>query len=223
MKKAVVLLSGGLDSSTCAAIAKNEKFEIYALSFSYGQRHSVEIECAKKIAKFLKIKEHKIIVLDTDIFKNSSLTENIEVPKNRKGSGIPNTYVPARNTLFLSYALAFAESINSFDIFIGVTAVDYSGYPDCRQDYIEQYQKMANLATKTAREGNKIIIHTPLINMSKGEIIATGHKLGIKYELTHSCYSPSPSGLSCGECDSCIHRKKGFSEAKIPDPTKYVV
>ena len=221
MRKAVVLLSGGLDSSTCAAIAKSENFEIHAISFSYGQRHSIEIRCAKKIAQFLEAKEHKIITIDTGIFKNSSLTDNIEVPKNRKETDIPNTYVPARNTLFLSYALAFAEGTNSRDIFIGVTAVDYSGYPDCRPEYIEQYQKMANLATKTACEGNPIIIHTPLINLSKAEIIITGNKLGMKYELTHSCYSPSVEGFACGECDSCIHRKKGFLEAKIPDPTKY--
>ena len=229
MKKAVVLLSGGLDSSTCAAIAKNENFEIYAISFSYGQRHSVEIDCAKKVADFLRIKEHKIINIDTEVFKNSSLTDNsISIPKNQKEEEggrrnliVPSTYVPARNTLFLSYALAFAESTGSHDIFIGVTAVDYSGYPDCRRDYIEQYQKMANLATKTGREGNPIIIRTPLIDLSKAEIIAVGHKLGMKYELTHSCYSPSADGFSCGECDSCVHRKRGFLQANIPDPTRY--
>ncbi|MCL2843920.1 MAG: 7-cyano-7-deazaguanine synthase QueC [Chitinivibrionia bacterium] len=227
MKKAVVLLSGGLDSSTCAAIAKSEEFEIHAISFSYGQRHDIEIECAKKVAKFLQIKEHKIINIDTDIFRNSSLTANsiTEIPKNREEieNEIPNTYVPARNTLFLSYALAFAESIGASDIFIGITAVDYSGYPDCRPDYIEAYQKMANLATKAAVEGNPIIIHTPLINLSKAEIIATGHKLQMNYALTHSCYSPSADGRACGACDSCIHRKKGFLQAKIPDPTKYIV
>jgi 7-cyano-7-deazaguanine synthase len=222
MKKAVVLLSGGLDSSTCAAIAKDENFEIYAMSFCYGQRHSIEIDCAKKIARFLSVKEHKIINIDVGIFMNNSLTENFEVPKNRKEICIPNTYVPARNTLFLSYALAFSESINSHDIFIGVTAVDYSGYPDCRPDYIEQYQKMANLATKAGRNGNPIIIHAPLINLSKSEIIKTGFKLGVRYELTHSCYSPSVDGSACGECDSCIHRKNGFIEANISDPTRYV-
>jgi 7-cyano-7-deazaguanine synthase len=221
MKKAVVLLSGGLDSSTCAAIAKNENFDIYAVSFCYGQRHSIEINCAKRIARHLEIKEHKIISIDTEIFKNNSLTQNIDVPKNRSAGGIPNTYVPARNTLFLSYALALAESINSFDIFIGITAVDYSGYPDCRPDYIEQYQKMANLATKTAREGNPITIRTPLLNLSKSEIIKIGCKLGVRYEFTHSCYSPSADGLACGECDSCVHRKKGFLEAGIADPTRY--
>jgi 7-cyano-7-deazaguanine synthase len=227
MKKAVVLLSGGLDSSTCAAIAKSEEFEIHAISFSYGQRHDIEVECAKKVAKFLQIKEHKIINIDTDIFRNSSLTANsiTEIPKNREEieNEIPNTYVPARNTLFLSYALAFAESIGASDIFIGITAVDYSGYPDCRPDYIEAYQKMANLATKAAVEGNPIIIHTPLINLSKAEIIAAGHKLQMNYALTHSCYSPSADGRACGDCDSCIHRKKGFLQAKIPDPTKYIV
>jgi len=221
MKKAVVLLSGGLDSSTCAAIAKNEKFEIYAMSFCYGQRHCVEIDCAKKIARHLGVKEHKIILIDTEIFKNNSLTQDLEVPKNKRQTGIPNTYVPARNTLFLSYALAFAESINSSDIFIGITAVDYSGYPDCRPDYIEQYQKMANLATKTAREGNPIIIRAPLLDLSKSEIIKIGNELGVKYEYTHSCYSPTADGLACGECDSCAHRKKGFSDAGVCDPTKY--
>lgn len=224
MKKAVVLLSGGLDSSTCAAIAKSEGFEIFAVSFSYGQRHSLEVNCAKKIAESLGVKEHKIINIDTGIFKNNSLTDNIDVPKNRKETDngeIPNTYVPARNTLFLSYALAIAESIGAHDIFIGITAVDYSGYPDCRPDYIEQYQKMANLATKAGREGNPIIIKTPLLNLSKSEIIQKGTALGIKYELTHSCYSPTADGRSCGSCDSCIHRKKGFAEAGVCDPTRY--
>lgn len=226
-KTAVVLLSGGLDSSTCAAIAKSAGFEIFAVSFAYGQRHSVEIECAKKVAEGLGVKEHKIITIDTGIFKNSSLTEDIAVPKNRESKSsnsddeIPNTYVPARNTLFLSYALSIAESIDAHDIFIGITAVDYSGYPDCRQDYIEQYQKMADLATKTGREGKPIIIHTPLLNLSKAQIIQTGAGLGVKYELTHSCYAPL-NGLACGTCDSCIHRKKGFAEAKIYDPTKYI-
>jgi 7-cyano-7-deazaguanine synthase len=222
MKKAVILLSGGLDSSTCAAIAKNENFDIHALSFRYGQRHSLEIDCAKNIAKFLGAKEHKIIDINTDIFQNSSLISDIPIPKKRNLDEIPNTYVPARNTLFLSYALAISESIGAFDVFIGITAVDYSGYPDCRPDYVDAYQKMANLATKTGRCGAPIIIHCPLINLSKAEIIITGHKLGIDYGLTHSCYSPSKNGLSCGECDSCIHRKKGFQEANIPDPTKYV-
>jgi 7-cyano-7-deazaguanine synthase len=222
MKKAVILLSGGLDSSTSAAIAKSENFEIFAVSFCYGQRHSIEIDCAKKIAESLGVKEHKIINIDTNVFKNNSLTDNIEVPKNRieNEDEIPNTYVPARNTLFLSYALAIAESIGAFDIFIGITAVDYSGYPDCRPDYIEQYQKMADLATKTGREGNPIKIHTPLLNLSKAEIIKTGFALGVKYELTHSCYSPT-NELACGNCDSCIHRKNGFSDAGIADPTRY--
>ena len=232
MKKAVILLSGGLDSSTCAAIAKSENFEIHAVSFCYGQRHCVEINSAKKIAESFNVKEHKIVNIDTGIFQNNSLTDNIEVPKNRENNSsgsdgcgsaaeVPNTYVPARNTLFLSYALAIAESIGAQDIFIGITAVDYSGYPDCRPDYIEQYQKMANLATKAGREGNPIIIHTPLLNLSKAEIIKKGATLGVKYELTHSCYSPSAEGLACGDCDSCIHRKKGFADAGISDPTRY--
>lgn len=222
MKIAVVLLSGGLDSSTCAAIAKSEDFDIYAMTFDYGQRHRIEIDCAKKTAELLGVKEHKIVSIDTGIFRNSSLTQDVEVPKNRFGGGVPNTYVPARNTLFLSYALAFAESVNSRDIFIGVTAVDYSGYPDCRPDYIERYQKMADLATKTAREGNPIIIRAPLLHLSKSEIIRIGYGLGVRYEFTHSCYSPSVDGYSCGECDSCIHRKKGFLEAGVIDPTLYI-
>jgi 7-cyano-7-deazaguanine synthase len=225
MKKAVVLLSGGLDSSTCAAIAKSEGFDITAVSFCYGQRHCVEIECAEKIAKSMDVKEHIFINIDTSVFKNNSLTDNIDVPKNRtentSENEIPNTYVPARNTLFLSYALAIAESISATDIFIGITAVDYSGYPDCRPDYIEQYRKMAELATKTGREGKPLTIHTPLLYLSKSDIIKRGTRLGVKYELTHSCYAPSADGLSCGGCDSCLHRKKGFADAGINDPTKY--
>jgi len=221
MKKAVVLLSGGIDSSTCAAIAASEGFEIYALTFAYGQRHEIEIKSAQKIAASLWVREHKIITIDTDIFRNNSLTCDIDVPKNRADTDIPNTYVPARNTLFLSYALALSESINAFDIFIGVTAVDYSGYPDCRPDFIRRYQEMANFATKTAVEGKKIVIHTPLIDLSKSQIIKVGQKLGVKYELTHSCYSPSADGLACGECDSCKHRKKGFIDAGVLDPTRY--
>jgi 7-cyano-7-deazaguanine synthase len=201
VKKAVILLSGGLDSATCAAIARNDGYDIYALTFRYGQRHGIEINYACKLAEFFAVKQHKIIDIDTDIFKNSSLTGDCG-----------GTYVPARNTLFLSYALAFAESILSHDIFIGVTCVDYSGYPDCRPDYIEQYQKMANLATQTAREGNPIIIHAPLLHLSKRDIILIGHKLGVDYELTHSCYFPTTAGLPCGKCDSCIHRQKGFSD-----------
>ncbi len=225
MKKAVVLLSGGIDSATCCAIAKNEGFSVYALSFRYGQRHSYEITAAEKIAHHLSVIEHRVVGIDLRAFGGSSLTSDVAVPKNRKinKTEIPNTYVPARNTIFLSYALAWAEVIESRDVFIGVNAVDYSGYPDCRSDFIRAFEKMANLATKAGVEGEKTTIHTPLINLSKSEIIQKGISLGIDYSLTHSCYDPSPEGLACGFCDSCLIRKKGFEEAGIPDPTKYKI
>lgn len=226
MNKAVVLLSGGIDSATCGTIAKEEGFSLYALSFSYGQRHSYELEAAKKIAQHLSVAEHRVITTDLRVFGGSSLTSEIEVPKNRlkntlDETEIPNTYVPARNTIFLSYALAWAEVIGSKDIYIGVNAIDYSGYPDCRPDFIKAFEKMANLATKAGVEGEKITIHTPLINISKSAIIQKGISLGIDYSLTHSCYDPSPEGLACGSCDSCLIRKRGFEEAGVPDPTKY--
>ena len=226
MKKGIVLSSGGLDSSTIMAMAKEEGFEIYSLSFKYGQRHLYELESAKRIAKFFKVKEHKIINIDLRDFGGSALTDEIEVPKNRSenemSNEIPVTYVPARNTIFLSYALAWCEILGVSDIFIGVNAVDYSGYPDCRPEYIEAFEKMANLATKASVEGALTIkIHTPLINLTKAEIIRKGGEIGVDYSLTHSCYDPNTEGLACGQCDSCILRKKGFLEANIPDPTKY--
>lgn len=222
MKKAVLLLSGGLDSATTLAIAKSEGYDVYCLSFSYGQRHGVELEYAKKIAKHLGAKEHKIAEIDLRIFGGSALTDEIDVPKNRDVAQeeIPVTYVPARNTIFLSFALAYAETIGAFDIFIGANAVDYSGYPDCRPEYIEAFENMANLATKVSVEGKgRFSVKRPLIHMTKAEIIKTGRKLGVNYDLTLSCYSPIVSSdntvIPCGECDSCVIRKKGFAEADI--------
>lgn len=219
-KKAVVLLSGGLDSTTTLAIAKSLGFEVYALTFRYGQRHEVEVERAKNIAKVFNVARHIISDIDLRIFGSSALTGDMEVPKSRSfdeiGDGIPVTYVPARNTIFLSYALALAEVLKSSDIFIGVNAVDYSGYPDCRPEYIEAYQKMANLATKESVEGRSDVkIHTPLINLSKSEIIRKGLSLGVDYSLTISCYDPGRDGEACGECDSCRLREKGFAEAGV--------
>jgi len=226
VKKAVVLSSGGLDSTTAMAIAKFEGFEIYSLSFSYGQRHAVELEAAQKVADALGVTEHLVINMDLNKIGGSSLTDDIDVPKKRDEQAttqeIPVTYVPARNTIFLSFALAWAEVLESSDIFIGVNAVDYSGYPDCRPEYIDAFERMANLATKAGVEGiTKIRIRTPLIHLTKAQIIQKGMELGVDYALTHSCYDPSPQGLACGECDSCFLRKKGFKEAGVKDPTKY--
>jgi len=226
VKKAVVLSSGGLDSTTAMAIAKFEGFEIYSLSFSYGQRHAVELEAAQKVADALGVTEHLVINMDLNKIGGSSLTDDIDVPKKRDEQAmtqeIPVTYVPARNTIFLSFALAWAEVLESADIFIGVNAVDYSGYPDCRPEYIDAFERMANLATKAGVEGiTKIRIRTPLIHLTKAQIIQKGMELGVDYALTHSCYDPSPQGLACGECDSCFLRKKGFKEAGVKDPTKY--
>ncbi len=226
VKKAVVLSSGGLDSTTAMAIAKFEGFEIYSLSFSYGQRHVVELEAAQKVANALGVTEHLVINMDLNKIGGSSLTDDIDVPKKRDEQAmtreIPVTYVPARNTIFLSFALAWAEVLESADIFIGVNAVDYSGYPDCRPEYIDAFERMANLATKAGVEGiTKIRIRTPLIHLTKAQIIQKGMELGVDYALTHSCYDPSPQGLACGECDSCFLRKKGFKEAGVKDPTKY--
>ncbi len=225
MKKAVVLLSGGLDSATVAAIAKAEGFEIYALSFHYNQRHDIEVEAAQKVASKLGVADHKLVSIDLSTFGGSSLTTDVAIPKDRTNDTdeIPNTYVPARNTIFLSYALAYAEVVGAMDIFIGVTAVDYSGYPDCRPEYIKAYERMANLATRAGVEGNRLTIHTPIIDKSKAQIIQAGTELGFDYAITHSCYDPTPEGLSCGHCDSCIHRHKGFLEAGIIDPTPYSV
>jgi 7-cyano-7-deazaguanine synthase len=227
-KKAVVLLSGGLDSATTLAIARSEGFQCYALTFKYGQRHGREIEAAKKVADSLEVIEHRCVDIDLAQFGGSALTDPaISVPKDRvdldKPGLIPPTYVPARNTVFLSYALAWAEVLGAFDIFIGVNAVDYSGYPDCRGEFIRAFEKTANLATAAAIEKKgKYKIHTPIINMTKSEIILTGTKLGVAYSLTHSCYDPDESGRSCGRCDSCRLRLKGFAEAGLKDPIKYV-
>ena len=220
-KQCIVLLSGGLDSATVLNIALKE-YEVTALIFDYGQRHKFEISAAKKIADLAKT-PIKLIKIDLGQFGNSALTDNIEVPKNQEiGKEIPITYVPVRNTIFLSYALAYAEVNNIFDIFIGVNALDYSGYPDCRPEFIQAFEKMANEGTKFAQGNKKIKIHTPLISLTKAEIIKTGTKLNVDYKLTHSCYDPSFDGLSCGECDACILRKEGFTKAGISDPTNYI-
>ncbi len=231
MKKAIILLSGGIDSATCAAIAKHEGYKLHAMSFLYGQRHSVELKAAKKVAAFFNVAEHKIVRIDLRAFGGSSLTSSLPVPKNRlpadrhgnqkRRKEIPSTYVPARNTIFLSYALAWAEVLGIKDIFIGVNAVDYSGYPDCRPGYIKAFQTMADLATKSGVEGSKIMIRTPLIKLTKAEIIKKGRALGFDYGLTHSCYEPTAEGRACGECDSCLIRKRGFREAGVKDPTRY--
>ncbi len=226
-KKAVVLLSGGLDSATTLAIARTEGFQCYALTFRYGQRHQREIEAAKKIAHSLAVAEHRIIDIDLAQFGGSALTDpNIKVPKDRAELGnsarIPATYVPARNTIFLSYALAWAEVLGAFDIFIGVNQTDYSGYPDSRAEFISAFEKTANLATAAAVEGKgRYRIHTPVINMTKGEIILTGTKFSVDFSLTHSCYDPDEQGRSCGRCDSCRLRLKGFAEAGLKDPVEY--
>lgn len=230
-KKAIVLLSGGLDSTTALAIAKNLGFETYALSFLYGQRHAVELKFAKKIAKKLQAKEHKIAKIDLRIFGKSALTDDIAVPKGDLSAdfnitkSIPVTYVPARNTIFLSYALAYAESIGAFDIFIGVNAVDYSGYPDCRPEFINSFAKMANFATAAGAENKgSFTIHTPLIKLSKKEIIELGNSLGVDYSITHSCYDPIIDGkkiISCGKCDSCKLRLQGFAAADLKDKINY--
>jgi 7-cyano-7-deazaguanine synthase len=225
-KKAVVLLSGGLDSTTVLAIAKAAGFAIYAVSFRYGQRHAIELESARRVAEFAGVEKHLIVDIDLRAIGGSALTDEIEVPKDRSNeamaSAIPVTYVPARNTVFLSFALAWAETLNAADIFIGVNALDYSGYPDCRPEYIEAYERMANLATKAGVEGTmRLKIHTPLIAMTKAGIIQTGLSLGVDYSLTHSCYDPAPQGLACGKCDSCLLRLKGFVEAGAGDPLPY--
>jgi 7-cyano-7-deazaguanine synthase len=223
MQTAVVLLSGGIDSSTCAAIAKSEGFALHSMSFDYGQRHRVELDAARAVAGHLDVREHRVVTIDLRAFGGSALTSDTPVPKNRPtdSAEIPITYVPARNTIFLAYALGCAEVLGAADIFIGVNAVDYSGYPDCRPEYISAFQTMANLATRAGVEGTKITIHTPLIRMTKAEIIRTGTQLGLDYGLTHSCYDPAPDGGACGACDSCVLRRKGFSEAGVPDPTRY--
>jgi 7-cyano-7-deazaguanine synthase len=225
-RKAVVLLSGGLDSSTVLALANSAGFDTYALSFSYGQRHSWELECARKIASSLGAYDHKIANIDLRTFGGSALTADIDVPKEREleemSSSIPVTYVPARNTIFLSLALAWAEVLEASDIFIGVNALDYSGYPDCRPEFIHAYEQMANLATKAGVEGTqRLTIHTPLIHLSKAQIIAKGLELGVDYGITSSCYDPSAIGEPCGRCDSCLLRLKGFKENGQADPLRY--
>jgi len=224
--KAVVLLSGGLDSATVLAIAQSEGFEANALSFHYGQRHAVEIEAAKTIAQHHGVRQHVIVPIDLRLFGGSALTSDLDVPKGRASEqmsqGIPVTYVPARNTIFLAYALAFAEVLQARDIFIGVNALDYSGYPDCRPEYVEAFERLANLATKAAVEaGQRLTLHAPLIHLTKAQIIQRGLELGVDYSLTSSCYDPSPAGRPCGECDSCLLRRKGFAEAGVPDPLNY--
>lgn len=225
-KKAVVLLSGGLDSATCVAIAQDQGYEVYALSFRYGQRHSVELDAADQVAKHLGVKEHKTAEIDLTLFGGSALTDDIDVPKDRDEgemeADIPVTYVPARNTIFLSFALAYAEVVGAKDIFIGVNALDYSGYPDCRPEFIKSYEETANLGTKVGvTEEERITIQTPLIDMTKAEIAASGTRLGVDYAMTISCYDPDETGAACGHCDSCLLRKKGFREAGLPDPTRY--
>ncbi|TLM66585.1 MAG: 7-cyano-7-deazaguanine synthase QueC [Deltaproteobacteria bacterium] len=222
-RRAVVLYSGGLDSTTCMAIARAEGFAPYALSFAYGQRHAVELQRAREYAPQVGAVEHLVIDFDYRRVGGSALTGDIAVPKGGVGSDIPVTYVPARNTVFLSFALGWAETLGAFDIYIGVNALDYSGYPDCRPEYIAAFETLANLATKAAVEGaGRFRIHTPLIALSKAEIIRKGVALGVDYRLTHSCYDPTPAGLACGRCDSCRLRLKGFAEAGLADPVDYV-
>ncbi|MGD0398203.1 MAG: 7-cyano-7-deazaguanine synthase QueC [Syntrophobacteraceae bacterium] len=225
-KKTVVLVSGGVDSTTCLAIAQHEGYEAFALSFDYRQRHRAELEAAKRVVKALGVRDHLILDLPLDAIGGSALTSGIEVPKDvpieEMQSRIPVTYVPARNTVFLSLALAWAETLKAADIFIGVNAMDYSGYPDCRPEYIESFEKMANLALKECVEGRmRIRIHTPLITMTKAQIIKKGVLLGVDFSMTHSCYDPDSVDRACGRCDSCILRRKGFAEAGIVDPTQY--
>lgn len=227
MKRAVVLLSGGLDSATTLAIAPKEGYAPYALSFAYGQRHSRELESAKRVAEALGAKEHLILTLDLRLIGGSALTADLPVPKGRSpeqiGTGIPITYVPARNTIFLAHALGWAEVLDAEDVFFGANVLDHSGYPDCRREYVDAFERLANLATKAGVEGeSRFKIHTPLIRMTKAEIIRTGHALGVDFALTWSCYEPTPDGRACGRCDSCLLRKKGFAEAGLTDPLPYV-
>jgi len=224
--RAVCLLSGGLDSSTCLAVARRDGFDCHALSFDYGQRHRIEVEAAGKVAAALGAKQHVSVPIDLRVFGGSALTADIDVPKGRTldemSHGIPITYVPARNTVFLSLALAWAEVLGAGDIFIGVNAIDYSGYPDCRPEFIQAFEKMANLATRAGVEGaTRVRVHTPLIQMSKADIVRLATELGVDFSLTHSCYDPSPDGAACGACDSCVLRKKGFAEAGVIDPIQY--
>ena len=222
----VILLSGGLDSATTAAIARNDGYKLYALSIDYGQRHHFELEAARQVARAMDVVRHVILDVDLAQLGGSALTDVLEVPKDRPADamseGIPVTYVPARNTVLLSLALAYAETVGAADIFVGVNAVDYSGYPDCRPEYIEAFQRLANLGTKAGVEGHlKFEVHAPLIRMTKSQIIRRGVELGVDYSLTHSCYDPDENGISCGHCDACQLRRKGFAEAGLKDPVKY--
>ena len=224
-KKAVVLLSGGIDSTTALAMAQADGYQVHGLTFLYGQRQGLEVEAAKRIGRAAKLAGHRMVEIDLTIFGGSALTSDMAVPKRRSlkemRRQVPITYVPARNTIFLSFALAFAESIGAADIFIGVNAIDYSGYPDCRPEFIRAFEAMANLGTKAGIEGRRIKIRTPLIEMSKAQIIRAGTALGVNYTHTTSCYDPDDEGLACGSCDSCLIRKKGFAEAGLNDPTRY--
>ncbi|MEU9460445.1 7-cyano-7-deazaguanine synthase QueC [Streptomyces sp. NPDC048312] len=226
-RPAIVLLSGGLDSTTVLAIAKDQGFTPYALSFRYGQRHSIELEAAQRVAQTQGVARHVIADIDLRVFGGSALTSDIEVPKHEtledvEEGGVPITYVPARNTIFLSFALAFAETVGASDIFTGVTAVDYSGYPDCRPEYMEAFATMANLATRAGVEGtSEITLHSPLIALSKADIVREGLRLGVDYSLTSSCYDPDEQGRACGKCDTCLLRLKGFAEAGVKDPVRY--
>lgn len=224
-RTAVVLLSGGLDSATTAAIARDRGFALCALTVDYGQRHARELEAARRVAEALGVRDHVLQAVDLRAFGGSALTSAIDVPKSRSAAeierGIPVTYVPARNTILLALALGYAESIAATDIFIGVNAVDYSGYPDCRPEFIRAFEQVANLATRAGVEGATFTIHTPLIEMTKAEIITEGVRLGVDFSLTHSCYDPTPEGLACGRCDSCLLRRKGFAEAGVEDPIAY--
>ena len=225
MKHAVVLLSGGLDSATTLAIARSQDYETYALSFDYGQRHKRELEAARKVAKSLGAKDHRVVKIDNQIFGGSALTDDVDVPKSRSekeiGAGIPATYVPARNTVFLAHALAWAETIPAGHIFIGANAIDYSGYPDCRPEFIALFETLANVGTKAGAEGARIQIHAPLIKMSKADIVRKAVELDVDLSLTHSCYDPLPNGRACGKCDSCQLRRQGFREAGVNDPIRY--
>jgi len=224
--RAIVLLSGGIDSTTTLALAQRQGFEVYALTFRYGQRHEIELEAARRIAHACKVARHEIVAFDLRQFGRSALTDDIAVPKDRtpaeRARGIPVTYVPARNTIFLSFALAWAEVVGAADVFIGVNALDYSGYPDCRAEYIAAFQAMADLATRAGIEGRqRLRIHAPLIALSKREIILTGLSMGLDYAITFSCYDPTPNGAACGSCDACLLRLQGFAEAGTPDPIRY--
>lgn len=225
-KKAVILLSGGLDSTTTLAIAKSQDFDLHAITFRYGQRHEVELAAARKVAEHYEIAKHVIVDIDLRQFGGSALTSDLAVPKSESveelGDEIPVTYVPARNTIFLSFALAFAETIPASDIFIGVNALDYSGYPDCRPEYIAAYEAMANLATKAGVSGQPIKIHTPLIDLTKAQIVERGSQLGVDYGVTTSCYDPGQDGASCGKCDACLLRRRGFEENGLEDPIVYM-